>query len=233
MDRDFDADVEGIAALGDSVRRALYRFVVEQVRPTSREQAAVGTGVALHTAKFHLDKLVDEGLLEIEYARPPGRGGPGAGRPAKLYRRSGREFAVSLPERRYELAGRLFAQAVVVAEREGVPVGDALHRVAHDAGRALGVRARQLAGPRPGRSSVEHAITVVLRSCGFEPDADEAGITLSNCPFHALAQDYTALVCGMNLQLIGGVLEGAGLTGLGACLDPAPGRCCVRVTAGS
>src|SRR3954471_17139529 len=123
--RDFDAQVAGIAALGEPVRRTLYGFVAAQPGPVNRDEAAAGAGVARHVAKFHLDKLVDDGLLEVEYRRPPGRRGPGAGRPAKFYRRSAREVAVSLPERHYELAGRLFARAIIEAERERVPVGDA------------------------------------------------------------------------------------------------------------
>src|SRR3954447_11249276 len=108
---DFDAQVIGIAALAEPIRRALYRFVVAQPGPVNRDEAAAGSGVARHVAKFHLDKLVEDGLLEVTYARPAGRGGPGAGRPAKLYRRSPLELAVSLPPREYELAGRLLARA--------------------------------------------------------------------------------------------------------------------------
>ncbi|MGH9164213.1 MAG: helix-turn-helix domain-containing protein, partial [Acidimicrobiales bacterium] len=119
---DFDARVSGIAVLGEPVRRALYRYVVAQPSPVNRDEAGEGTGVARHVAKFHLDKLVGDGLLEVEFRRPPGRGGPGAGRPAKLYRRSSREVEVSLPDRRYDLAGRLLAQAVVDATRHGIPV---------------------------------------------------------------------------------------------------------------
>src|SRR3954454_17966465 len=115
-DPDFDAQVAGIAALGEPVRRALYRFVVGEPEPVNREQAAAGAGVARHVAKFHLDKLVEDGLLDVDYARPPGRGGPGAGRPAKVYRRSGRQLTVSLPPREYELAGRLLARAVADAQ---------------------------------------------------------------------------------------------------------------------
>ena len=64
-----------------------------------REQAAAGVGVARHVAKFHLDRLVADGLLAFEYRRPGGRGGPGAGRPAKLYRPTDSGVDVSLPER--------------------------------------------------------------------------------------------------------------------------------------
>ena len=120
---DFDLEVSGIAALGDPQRRALYRYVISRAGPVNRDQVAEGAGVARHVVKFHLDRLADEGLLAVEYARPPGRRGPGAGRPAKLYRRSARELAISLPQRDYQLAGRLLARAVTDAEREGIAVG--------------------------------------------------------------------------------------------------------------
>jgi predicted ArsR family transcriptional regulator len=226
-DHDFDAQVAGVAALGEPVRRALYRYVVAQPGPVSRDQAAEGTGVPRHVAKFHLDKLAEEGLLEIEFRRPPGRRGPGAGRPTKLYRRSPRELAVSLPGRRYDLAGRVLAQAILDAERDAVPVSQALHAAAAGAGRALGEEARRRAGSRAGQAAPPAHGT--LAGLGYEPRADPDGLTLANCPFHALAQDYTDLVCGMNLDLIDGLLAGLGQGDLEARLDPAPGRCCVTV----
>ena len=106
---DLDARLDRLAGLGEPVRRALYCFVVAQGAPISREQAATGVGVAHHVAKFNLDRLVADGLLQAEYRRPEGRGGPGAGRPAKVYRRAEGDLEVTLPERRYDLAGRLLA----------------------------------------------------------------------------------------------------------------------------
>jgi len=226
---DFDSHVTGIAALGDPLRRGLYRYVVAQAGPVNRDQAADGVGVARHVAKFHLDRLVDDGLLAVEYARPPGRRGPGAGRPAKLYRRSSRELAVSLPQRDYELAGRLLATAVTAAERDGVTVGDALGQAARTTGRALGQRARQHAGPRHNPAKLLAAAVSVLGDCGYEPRSDGTGLTLVNCPFHGLAQDYTDLVCGMNLDLMSGLVDGLGLVELEARLEPTPGLCCVRL----
>jgi len=228
---DFEAGVTAVAALAEPARRALYGFVVSQPEPVSREHAASGAGVARHVAKFHLDKLVEDGLLDFEYRRPPGRRGPGAGRPAKVYRRSQREISVSVPERRYEFAGRLLAAAVTGAERDGVAVGESLRDCAHEAGRELAQRARQRAGARAGPGALRNAALQVLAECGFEPRSGPDGVTLVNCPFHALAQDYTDLVCGMNLVLVDGLLVGLDRSGLQARLDPAPGRCCVRLAA--
>jgi hypothetical protein len=92
-----EGEVAGVAALNDPVRRALYGFVTESAEAVSREQAAAAVGVQKTLAAFHLDRLVDEGLLEFEFGRLTGRTGPGAGRPAKIYRRSNRQITLSLP----------------------------------------------------------------------------------------------------------------------------------------
>jgi len=224
-----DDRLAGLAALAEPVRRRLYHHVVSQAEPVSREQAAEALGVAHHVAKFHLDRLVTDGLLDVEYRRPPGRGGPGAGRPTKLYRRSARQLAVSVPERRYDLVGRLLAQAVTDTERTGTPLREALSAAAHAAGFDLGRQARRRAGPRPGRVALQTAARDVLAAQGYEPRLEGSEMTLANCPFAVLAQDYTELVCGMNLDFMRGVLAGLELPGLTARLDPAPGRCCVTV----
>ncbi|MFK4101256.1 helix-turn-helix transcriptional regulator [Streptomyces sp. NPDC019531] len=209
-------DVSAVAALDEPTRRRLYDHVVRQPGPVGRDEAAEALGLARQTAAFHLDRLADESLLDVVYERRSGRTGPGAGRPAKLYKRSARQVAVSLPERHYELAGRLLAQALEESEATGEPVRAVLHRKAHELG-------TQLAGP--GQTDV----FAVLEENGFEPRRDGDAIVLGNCPFHALAREHTQTVCGMNLHLLSGVLEGLADSGLQACLAPSPGHCCVRL----
>ena len=187
-----------------------YRVVVDAApAPVSRDEVAAKLNVGRTLAAFHLDKLVAAGLLEASYARRTGRTGPGAGRPAKLYRRAESERAVSVPPRRYLSAAELLAEAV---ERAGAD--EALYEVAHRRGRAEAV---------PGADPVE-----VLAARGYEPTTRTAAtIRLRNCPFHVLADEFPPLVCGMNLALIDGLLEGTGATGWRARLDPTPGHCCV------
>ena len=209
-------DVSAVAALDEPTRRKLYEHVVRQPGPVSRDDAAAALGLARQTAAFHLDRLAEESLLDVVYERRSGRTGPGAGRPAKLYRRSARQVTVSLPERQYELAGRLLARALEESETTGEPVRAVLHRNAHDVG-------TQIAG-RHGADLFD-----VLERYGFEPRHDGDAVVLGNCPFHALARDHTQTVCGMNLHLLRGVLEGLGGDGLLACLAPTPGHCCVRL----
>ncbi len=230
---DFAAQVSGVAALAEPVRRDLYLFVRAQPEPVSRDQAAVGVGVARHTAKFHLDKLVEEELLETDFKRLSGRQGPGAGRPTKLYKRSAREVSVSLPERRYELAGQLMARAIDGSMRDGTDVRDALRDAAASLGSALGEQARQAAGARPSRKRLGMAACAALAAHGYEPRQEGETITLVNCPFDALARNHTELVCGMNLAILDAVADRACRGRLRARLDPAPGRCCVVLTVGA
>jgi len=223
-----DDRLDRIAGLSAPVRRALYRFVAGEAEPVSREQAAAGIGVAVHVAKFHLDRLVHDGLLQAEYRRPAGRGGPGAGRPAKVYRRAGPDIEVSIPERRYDVAAQLLARAVGTAQREDVPIGDAIDDVAGDAGRRLGAEAaaRPRRSPRARRAA---EVVNVLSDRGYQPCPAGHDVVLANCPFRTLAAEETDVICGMNRAFLQGVLDGLGERELRAVLDPAPGRCCVRI----
>lgn len=214
--------VRGIASLADPTRTALYDYIGGQAEAVTREQAAAALGIALHQAKFHLDRLAADGLLETAYARVSGRGGPGAGRPAKLYRRTSVEIAVTLPERRYELAGHLLAAAIEEAEASGTAVGDCVGAVAARFGTEL---AASVPAQEPDRALA--AAADLLAGLGFEPRVADGRVTLANCPFHHLARDHTALVCGMNLSLIEGLLTRH--EAVRARLDPAPGRCCVTL----
>ena len=223
MTDDFSARVERIGALAEPVRRALYEYVVAQRDAVGREQAAAGVDVPVHTAKFHLDRLVAEGLLTVEFRRLTGRTGRGAGRPAKLYSRAEQPVSVSLPERRYDLAGRILAAGVERAAQEGVPVDEAVRAAAAGEGARVG---REAGGDGPELERTSEA----LAGQGFEPrSAADAGLELANCPFDSLAREHTELVCGLNQAFVGGVLDGLGCAGLTASLDPAPGLCCVRV----
>lgn len=222
MAADFAERVSGIATLAEPARRALYEYVIAQPDAVGREQAAEGAGVPLHSAKFHLDRLVDAGLLQTEFRRLTARRGPGAGRPAKLYRRAEVEVAVSLPPRHYDVAGRIMARALERADHEDLPVGEVTRREARAEGRRIGEESRSM-GDQVTRA------TSALTVCGYEPRRVDGEITLVNCPFHALAQEHTALVCGMNEALVTGVLEGVAATEWDAVLEPDPEHCCVKV----
>lgn len=246
--REFEQNVAGIGALAEPVRRELYLFVCAQTAPVSRDQAAAAVGVPRHQAKFHLDRLEAEGLLEADYARLTGRTGPGAGRTSKRYRRAPREISVSLPDREYELAGRLMAEAITESTRSDTPVLEALYRAAAAQGRSIGAAAIDAAidaaaittesgfgtdgGPRCPRTpqaALDIALSV-LGEYGYEPRREGDCAVMANCPFHALAQTHTELVCRMNLALITGFIEAVAPDRLAAVLDPGENRCCVTLT---
>jgi predicted ArsR family transcriptional regulator len=212
-----ERDLAAIALLQDPVRRALYGHVVAAGGEVSRNQAAEAVGVQRGLAAFHLDKLVEAGLLETSFRRLGNRRGPGAGRPAKLYRRAAGEVAASLPPRTYETAAHLLAEAV---DQAGADLE--LQAAAGRAGRVAG-RRQSAAGRGP-------ALEQVLGARGYEPYRDGAGLRLRNCPFARLSHEYPVLVCAMNLALIEGLLEGIGEQPGRAVMDPAPGRCCVAIT---
>ena len=176
--------------------------------------------------KFHLDRLVEEDLLDVEFRRLSGRSGPGAGRPAKLYRRSDRQLSVSIPARRYDLAGDVLAEAVDRSVREGVagPGRRPVRRLRARAPPGCGRGGHGGRRPAPPSSS---APCRSWRARGYEPRVVGEQVVLANCPFDRLARNHTELVCGLNLALVEGVLQGLGCTALQAALDPRPGRCCV------
>jgi predicted ArsR family transcriptional regulator len=223
--------VRGVAALDHPVTQSVYRLLAERGE-LSRDGAAESLELARSVAAFHLDKLVDAGLADVRFERLTGRSGPGAGRTAKVYRRSDTEIGVSLPERRYDLAGGLLAEAVERSSHEGVPVARALRRAASEAGRRIGEVARVAAGRRSARAKRRDAVVGVLERHGYEPHLRGGEVVLTNCPFHALAEQHRDLVCGMNLELLNGVIDGAdGADVLEARLAPQPGYCCVRMKA--
>lgn len=212
-DRPVARHVSAVAALAEPTRSRVYDVVVEARRGLTRDEVADSVGLPRNTAAFHLDRLTEEGLLEATFERRTGRSGPGAGRPSKIYARAAGDVAVSLPPRHYDLAGELLASAVEESERTGEPVRTCLERLARDRGQQL----------------ASDGLDTALTRCGYEPFEEDGAIALANCPFHELSTRHTALVCGMNLCLMEGLLEGAGERDLSARLDPAPGRCCVRL----
>jgi predicted ArsR family transcriptional regulator len=242
-----DAVLDPLNALGALVepnRRALYEHVAATGDWVSRDQAADAVGLERGTAAHHLDRLAADGLLDVEFRRLSGRTGPGAGRPAKLYRRSRRELEVSLPHRDYELAGQMLAEAADRSRTEGLDIEAALDDVARAHGERLADEVRaELAGadrrptPTPASSAAassasaarRRAVVDLLDRHGFAPDERDGTIVLRNCPFHRLAQRHRDLICGMNLCLLGSAVASVDGTDLVARLEPEDELCCVRL----
>ena len=218
MADDDRSGVAAVAALAEPTRRRVYDHVARQQEPVDRDEVAAAVGLPRTTAAFHLDRLAQCGLLDVSFARRSGRTGPGAGRPSKLYRRAETAVAVSVPERHYDLAGELLAGALDEADASGERPSVVLGRRARAHGAELG-------GAIAGRDGV----LALLDEQGYEPRPDGDDVVLGNCPFHVLARAHTQLVCGMNLNLLEGVLDAVPEAGLDAVLCPAEGLCCVRM----
>lgn len=204
---DEDSTFAALGLLADPLRRRLYECVAGAPDGVGRDAVAEAVGVSRSLAAFHLDKLVEAGLLVVSFRRLSGRTGPGAGRPAKVYRRAEGEHAVSVPPRAYDSAGRLLAE---VLENAGLD------------------RELQAAAKAVGAAQAEDADDVLgaLRARGYEPFWDGETVRLRNCPFHALASEFPALICGMNLALIEGLAPGR----CTPAMDPYPGGCCVSLS---
>lgn len=228
----FEQRLESTGALADDLRRRMYLFIREQRRPVGRDEAARAVGISHKLAAFHLDKLVEKGLLTARYARLTGRTGPGAGRPAKVYEPSDTAISVSIPFRSYDVVGDILLDALERAERS--PSGswrESVHTAARERGIEVG-RAERRARRRTGATAEAALETVheVLSEKGYEPYEDGCGgLRLHNCPFDHLARRSPELVCGLNRAFVDGVLRGLGTASVEAVLDPEPGRCCVHV----
>ena len=231
---DIDQQLTGLAGLGDPLRRALYRHVAERGVPVSRDDAAQAAGISRPLAAYHLDKLVDDGLLEPRYQRRGSRRGPGAGRPTKHYVRADRQIEVSLPARDYAALAELLAGAVE-ADPSGTATA-ALSRAAATLGAELGTEAATRTQPDGDPDQVLAAVRQVLAARGYEPYEDVDGtIRLRNCPFDRIAAQHRQLVCGANhamLQALTDQVDGDPPT-VRAVLDQQPGRCCVTLTRAS
>jgi predicted ArsR family transcriptional regulator len=221
---------QAVAALVDPVRRALYDHVRRQAHPVSREEAAEAVSISRNLSAFHLDKLVDAGLLRARYEAPTDQP-RGRGRAPKVYEPADGTLTMSVPPRQYELVGEILADAVAGNPSDARAAAE-WH--AADVGRKIGAVHRDQAATDVTGAATDDisAAYATLTDLGFEPRRATAGdLSLSNCPFHGLAVRHPELVCGLNEALIAGVLEGLGADGLCARLQPEPGSCCVRVSA--
>ena len=170
------------AALGDPTRRRVFFAVRAAGREQTKDDVATALGIDRRLAGFHLDKLVEQGFLEADFRRDPGRGGPGAGRPPKRYRLAHADVHVDLPERHYDLLAYEFGVEVSMAERA--------------AGRAA-----------PGGDAIA-AVVRLLSRYGFEARSDGvAAIRACACPFEELAFDDPERICGLDRAIWRGMLS--------------------------
>ena len=241
-----------VASLGDESRRRLFDFVASAADAVGRDDAAQAVGLARSTASFHLDRLVKDGLLAVEFRKLGGREGPGSGRPAKLYRAAVDEVAASVPDRHYDLAAELLVSAIEDASSGGGSPREALLRAARARGQSAGETAAHAAGREPagatGAGPADSAgspdgagpFADFLAGQGYCPaDDGGGGLVLLNCPFHRLAAGHADVVCAMNGAFLGGAsmalgiepgrIEALAIEDLREQGGARPGQCCARI----
>lgn len=208
--------VRAVAALQDPIRRALFAFISRSQAPVGRDEAATAVRLPRTTAAFHLDRLVEAGVLVVEFSRLNGRTGPGSGRPAKLYRLESTEVSAAIPERHYDLMGDVLAASIEAADESGGAIRESLTATARRHGRELGTASGSLGA--------------MLEKTGYVPEAaGDGSLVLTNCPFHRLAASHTDIICQANLALLEGAAEGARDQACQIIFEPGDGHCCVRI----
>jgi predicted ArsR family transcriptional regulator len=221
-------DIRSVAALEDELRRDMYLLIRRARTPLSREDVSRELGISVKLAAFHLDKLVDRGLLKAHFGRPKGRSGPGAGRSSKFYEPADAEVAVSIPGRDYELIGSVLAEALGAGGPQGT-------RAAIEAARAKGFEIAQKVDRRLAKSKPRPLLAADrrLKALEYEPYRVSGGeIRLKNCPFHGLASQASDVVCPINRGLVEGIVSGLDLSVEQVSHGPSNGDCCVALRSG-
>ncbi|MGW5214338.1 helix-turn-helix transcriptional regulator [Streptomyces sp. NPDC004051] len=220
--------IDSVSVLSENSRRRMFTFVRRAGRAVTRDEAAASVGVSRKLAAFHLDKLVDAGLLRVRYETPGGI--RKVGRRPKVYEPTDAQITVNIPDRHHELLADLLLDAVLTEEADE-NAAQAAVRTAEQRGRQMGEAAREEI--RPGRLGPERGLTVcerLLDRYGYEPVREgPTQLRLRNCPFQPLAAKAPDLVCGMNQAFLFGYLTGLQVNGVQAVLAPEPGECCVRL----
>lgn len=212
--------LRAVTSLGDPARRTLFELVRDAGKALSRDDCAEALALPKSTIRAHLDRLVAERLLLVEFRKIGQRTGPGSGRPTKLYTVARREVSASVPPRHYDLAASLLAAGVQRSIDTGDGIERSLAHVAHEEGVRMGHEAGD--------------IHQLLANTGYSPEPDgDGGTIMVNCPFHRLSQDHRGVMCGLNGSLLTGALEGCADHGLALAPDAEISHCCARLVPSS
>jgi predicted ArsR family transcriptional regulator len=186
-------------ALADDTRFRLYRYLRLVDRPVSVREMSRRLSLHPNTLRPHLRRLEEAGLVGHQVRKTTG-----VGRPQTLYRAAdppgdeSRDF-------------RLLAEMLC-----------GLVRTSREVDRATGL-AREWGGylvaqggPKPGvrlpaRQNLARLQDAMARA-GFDPRFRRVGshveVTLRDCPFRELTEDYRDLVCSLHQGLVEGMLGG-------------------------
>lgn len=194
------------SSLGDPTRRGIYITVREAPEPATASQIADLFSIHPNVARHHLDRLAEDGYLEVTRRRPDGKSGPGAGRPAKCYTATTKEIDLHFPARRYDLLSELLVRVI-----ERIDPGN-LADIAADIGREYGSEiASEIGAPsESGFDTAVNAVALAMTGMGFatDSDADTRRLLTSHCPFADTAIKHPEVVCSLDRGIVSGLMEG-------------------------
>jgi len=213
--------MDALQVIGDPELRETLLVVRGRPQAVSIRDVAAATGAHHNVARRRLERLAAAGLLTTSFERPPGRSGPGAGRPAKVYAPAPETSSIEFPERRYpELVGLL----VDAVPRRRVP----------EVGERFGAALAVAAGVEPAddvRAGLE-GLCDAIGAIGFQARLAEvadgrAEIVTPTCPLRPLVVANPAVAGvdhGVWRGLVAAAIEGVDVDDVGCsthdCLEP-------------
>lgn len=217
------ADENAVPALGESRARVLA-VLQDTRRPLGASDVAKHVGLHVNTARFHLDALVEAGIVNRarEEREHPGR-------PRTLY--VARPDAARAGRRSYRLLAEILTSYVAAETPQP-------EQAAIQAGRAWG---RYLANPPPpfrriNADTATQQLIDGLDEIGFASEAVTTGnhrqILLHHCPFRETAEEHREVVCSIHLGLMQGILAAIDAPVETEHLDPfvEPNLCVAELT---
>jgi predicted ArsR family transcriptional regulator len=213
--------MDALDVIGDPALRTTLLYVRRNRCSASIGEVASATGVHRNVARRRLERLSAAGLLTTGFERRSGRGGPGAGRPAKVYAPAPETAAIEFPERHYADLLGLLAEDVSPARRAatGLRFG------------AMLAAAANIAPAKEPRAGLERLCDAVGR-LGFQARVERlawnrAVIVTPTCPLRPLVVANRAasdLDRGMWRGLVAAAVDGLAADdvrcGAHGCLDP-------------
>jgi predicted ArsR family transcriptional regulator len=176
--------LDRLAAAGDPQLRRILLYARGRRDAFTAAEAATELEVHHNVARSRLDRLTAAGFLAVTLERRGGKRGPGAGRPAKLYRVAPELESVEFPDRHVAEMTALLIQKVPRRGRL-----KALREVGQEFGRHLATTA----GLTPSRSIAIglEGVCDALGSLGFQVsvlslEGDRAELASPTCPLRPL-----------------------------------------------
>lgn len=189
------------AALGDPTRRGIYIAVRESAEPVTTSKIAKLFDIHQNVARHHLDRLAEDGYLQVSDERPSGS--ERAGRPAKCYEVTDKEVTVHFAPRRHEMLAEMLFKVIEELDADDVS------KIAERVGRRYGEQLASEIGAQsePGYDEAVQAVATAMTGLGFsmDPDVDGQRLLTSHCPFGETATNHPEVICSLDRGIVTGL----------------------------